>query len=169
MGCRDNARLDKKGRKQENLRHDWTHDEEFLLTVHHFYNQVSFSRPHRCWRRQRRPSTGRSTQASCCWRRWAGCLCCLSRKWVPLRRCSRRSSSPPARRYRRGNSADLQQASQFSVNHGVRLQSLQQTSRGPFFPLTIAEATLATLMGSPLLVIGISDLSMMYRQASRTP
>lgn len=35
--------------------------------------------------------------------------------------------------------------------------------------LTIAEAFLVTLMGSPLLVMGISDLSMMYRQASRIP
>lgn len=35
--------------------------------------------------------------------------------------------------------------------------------------LTKAEAFLATLMGSPLLVMGISALSMMYRQASRIP
>jgi len=35
--------------------------------------------------------------------------------------------------------------------------------------LTIAEAFLVTLMGSPLLVMGMSDRSMMYRQASRTP
>lgn len=33
----------------------------------------------------------------------------------------------------------------------------------------MAEAFLVTLMGSPLFVMGISDLSMMYRQASRTP
>jgi len=43
------------------------------------------------------------------------------------------------------------------------------TQQFSLFELTICEAFLVTLMGSPLLVMGISDLSMMYRQASRTP
>lgn len=35
--------------------------------------------------------------------------------------------------------------------------------------LTMAEAFRATLMGSPLLVMGMAALSMMNRQASSTP